>query len=146
MLLFEKRLILGEDIQKAVQAAEITGRRFVNSSTDRALASYRPKTVTYWVEYSKSGDGYTIHTAYSHRIGIRTGGGMNEAPKAFVDSGGWSCNLCHVPLETQTVRLQYMQSIFKIDLPVCPGCSSILVSEELATGKMADAEQLLEDK
>jgi hypothetical protein len=29
---------------------------------------------------------------------------------------------------------------------VCPGCSSILIDEELATGKMAEAEQIIEDK
>jgi hypothetical protein len=39
-----------------------------------------------------------------------------------------------------------MQSIFPLDLPACPQCSFILIAEELATGKMAEAEQALEDK
>jgi hypothetical protein len=39
-----------------------------------------------------------------------------------------------------------MRVIFALDLPVCPQCGIILIGEELATGKMAEAEQILEDK
>jgi hypothetical protein len=59
---------------------------------------------------------------------------------------GWFCNRCNVPLEIQKVRLQYMRIIFAINLPACPNCGMILVDEPLATGKMAEAEQTLEDK
>lgn len=59
---------------------------------------------------------------------------------------GWVCNRCNLPLEIQKVRLQYMRVIFAIKLPACPGCGMILVDERLATGKMAEAEQTLEDK
>lgn len=58
----------------------------------------------------------------------------------------WICNRCQVPLEIQTVRLQYLKTIFALHLPVCPQCNMILIDEELATGKMAEAEQALEDK
>ncbi len=59
---------------------------------------------------------------------------------------GWICNLCKVPLEVQTIRLQYSRTIFALHLPACPRCGMILIAEELATGKMAEAEQILEDK
>lgn len=59
---------------------------------------------------------------------------------------GWICNRCKLPLVIQKVRLQYSRVIFALDLPVCPECAMILISEELATGKMAEAEQVLEDK
>jgi hypothetical protein len=39
-----------------------------------------------------------------------------------------------------------LRTIFALDLPACPRCGMILVAEELATGKMAEAEQALEDK
>ena len=39
-----------------------------------------------------------------------------------------------------------MKGNFEVDLPACKGCGLVLVSEELATGKMADAERILEDK
>jgi len=61
-------------------------------------------------------------------------------------SGGWTCNRCGVPVEVQTVRLQYSRTIFALDLPACPRCGMVLIDEELATGKMAEAEQILEDK
>jgi len=70
---------------------------------------------------------------------------MTEGAKFGADSG-WICNRCRVPVEVQTVRLQYSRTIFALDLPACPRCGMILVDETLATGKMAEAEQVLEDK
>jgi len=70
---------------------------------------------------------------------------MTEKPKS-PDDTGWICNRCRVFLEVQTVRLQYSRTIFAHHLPVCPRCGIVLISEELATGKMAEAEQILEDK
>jgi hypothetical protein len=62
------------------------------------------------------------------------------------DYGEWICNRCRLPLEVKTVRLQYLRTIFALNLPSCPQCGMILIDEELATGKMAEAEQALEDK
>ena len=70
---------------------------------------------------------------------------MTETAKPG-DHGEWICNRCRVPLEVKTTRLQYLRTIFALDLPVCPRCGMILIDEELATGKMAEAEQALEDK
>jgi hypothetical protein len=49
-------------------------------------------------------------------------------------------------VEVQTVRLQYIKTIFAVHLPACPRCGMILIDEELATGKIAEGEQALEDK
>jgi hypothetical protein len=46
----------------------------------------------------------------------------------------------------QKVRLQYRGSIFALDVPACPRCGAVLIDEQLATGRMAEAEQVLEDK
>ena len=70
---------------------------------------------------------------------------MTERAKSGGDRG-WICNRCKVPVEVQTVRLQYLRTIFAVHLPACPRCGMILIGEELATGKMAEAEQALEDK
>jgi hypothetical protein len=144
--LLEERMILKEIVQKAIHNAESTGQKFSNPSTARSLTFHRPKTVTYWVEYNRIGEEYQVHSAYSHRMGMKTGGGMTTDNAASVYESGWICNLCKAQLEVQMVRLQYMQCIFPLDLPVCPQCSVILIAEELATGKMAEAEQALEDK
>jgi hypothetical protein len=70
---------------------------------------------------------------------------MTEMAKSGSDSG-WMCNRCKAPVEGQTVRLQYLKTIFALHLPACPKCGMILINEELATGKMAEGEQALEDK
>jgi hypothetical protein len=58
----------------------------------------------------------------------------------------WICNMCKVPLTVQKIRLQYFRTIFAFSLPACPQCGMVLIDERLATGKMAEAEQALEDK
>ncbi len=68
---------------------------------------------------------------------------MSEAEPG---TGRWICNRCQVAVEILQVRLQYRRTIFALDLPACPRCGKVLISEELATGKMLEAEQALEDK
>ncbi len=70
---------------------------------------------------------------------------MDESTQPVKDSG-WVCNRCGVPVEVQTVRLQYRRTIFALHLPTCPKCGMILIDEELAVGRMAEAEQIIEDK
>lgn len=66
----EERLILDEDIQQVIEAAERTGRKFADPENGHSLAHHRPAKVTYWVEYSPEGEGYRIHNAYSHRMEV----------------------------------------------------------------------------
>jgi len=73
--LIESRRILREDVQKTIHHAETTGEKFINPSTGRSLASLRPDRVTYWVEYSRVGKDYQVHTAYSHRMEMKRGRG-----------------------------------------------------------------------
>jgi hypothetical protein len=73
--LIEDRRILREDLQKTIHHGETTGEKFINPSLGRSLASFRPERVTYWVEYSRVGEGYQIHSAYSHRMEMKRGGG-----------------------------------------------------------------------
>lgn len=69
--LLEERLILVEDLQKVIEHAERTGKRMINPSNGHSLASLRPASVTYWVEYSpEEGGSYLVHNAYSHRMQI----------------------------------------------------------------------------
>jgi hypothetical protein len=143
--LLEDRLIQREDVQKVVHQAENTGKKLVHSKTGRLLACHRPKGVTYWVEYTRTGESCQVLTAYSHRMVMKSSGSTQEWVKSGSESD-WVCNPCQMSLEVQTVRLQYMQSIFPIRLPACSRCGFILVTEELATGKLAEAEQALEDK
>ena len=58
----------------------------------------------------------------------------------------WSCSACGKALEVVKVGFTYMKGNFEVDLPACSSCGLVLISEELANGKMADAERILEDK
>ena len=58
----------------------------------------------------------------------------------------WVCRPCGLKLQPSTVELSYLGSVFSVELPTCPLCGAVLISEELATGKMLQVEQLLEDK
>jgi hypothetical protein len=71
--LLEERRILVEDLQKVIHHAETTGAKLVHPKTGHFKASFKPYKVTFWVEYSPSGDGYIVHNAYSHRMEVSGG-------------------------------------------------------------------------
>lgn len=58
----------------------------------------------------------------------------------------WRCHKCHMNLVADKVTVAYLGNRFVTDLPKCPGCGKVYISEDLATGKIAEVEQLLEDK
>jgi hypothetical protein len=67
-------------------------------------------------------------------------------PVSQAESRNWICARCQVPLEMGKVDVGYLDSAFPVDLPRCPRCGQVLISEELAMGKMAEVEKQLEDK
>jgi hypothetical protein len=69
--LLEERMILVEDVRRAIAHAEQSGDKIENPATGRLVASFRPVSVTYWVEYSPEEDGFAVHNAYSHRMEVR---------------------------------------------------------------------------
>jgi hypothetical protein len=71
---------------------------------------------------------------------------MNDLGGVTEDDMLWTCCRCSGRLEVGPVQLSYLGNSFWIDLPRCPTCGFFLVPEELATGRMAQVEQLLEDK
>ena len=62
------------------------------------------------------------------------------------DFSQWVCEPCNTALMLAPVELAYLDSKFSVELPTCPKCGQVLIPEELALGKMADVEHLLEDK
>jgi Fe-S oxidoreductase len=71
--LMENRRILRSDVQKVLYHAARTGAQFVHDETGRLLASWRPSTVTYWVEYEPQGDGFMVHRTWCHRMRVKGG-------------------------------------------------------------------------
>ncbi len=56
------------------------------------------------------------------------------------------CARCRQPMVLSEVSVSYLGNKFPYDLLKCPGCGKVHVPEALATGKMLEVEQLLEDK
>jgi hypothetical protein len=72
--------------------------------------------------------------------------GFNLPSKKEQTSTDWHCTACALPLELATVKLAYLDETFAVDIPACPACQRVFVSEEQAVAKMALAERMLEDK
>ena len=58
----------------------------------------------------------------------------------------WTCDQCRCALVAGQVTVSYMGHRFTTELPHCPRCGLVMVPESIALGKMAEVEQILEDK
>jgi NAD-dependent SIR2 family protein deacetylase len=58
----------------------------------------------------------------------------------------WRCDRCRCDLVVGQVAVTYMNNRFTADLPYCPACKTVLITETVALGKMAEVERILEDK
>ena len=56
------------------------------------------------------------------------------------------CAKCRKPLVLGKIKANYLGNSFEVELPRCPDCGFVYVSEALALGKMLQVEQALEDK
>ncbi len=56
------------------------------------------------------------------------------------------CTACHIPLTEEKTHFSYLGHAFSTTLLQCPGCGQVFIPEELARGRMAEVEQILEDK
>ena len=56
------------------------------------------------------------------------------------------CSGCGVKMEPARVDFTYLGHNFHTEVLRCPKCGAVYIPEELAEGKIADAETALEDK
>lgn len=64
-----------------------------------------------------------------------------------MDEGNFfECLKCGIPMEPGKVTVSYMGSGFPVELLKCKKCGLVLITEELAMGKMLEVEKVLEDK
>ena len=66
--------------------------------------------------------------------------------KSKRDLGRYVCAKCGVPLALKEVHFTYLDHPFHAQLPACPVCGNVMIDEELADSKIAEVEELLEDK
>ncbi|MDR1138220.1 MAG: hypothetical protein LBK91_07835 [Synergistaceae bacterium] len=56
------------------------------------------------------------------------------------------CARCGVPLEPAKAQFGYLGHKFHTEVPRCPECGQVFISEELARGRIMEVETSLEDK
>lgn len=56
------------------------------------------------------------------------------------------CCKCRKQLVEKPVKFTYLGREFRHTVPCCPKCGQVLITEEMARGKMAEVEMLLEGK
>ena len=58
----------------------------------------------------------------------------------------WKCRKCGTELTEQNVVFDYLSLNFSEKLPRCPKCRRVFLPKDLATGKMVQVEEQLEEK
>jgi len=56
------------------------------------------------------------------------------------------CCKCNKELEMIKTDFSYLGHVFYTDVPRCPVCGQVYISEELVRGRISDVEMQLEDK
>ena len=94
----EERHILLSDVEGAVVGAEASGHWFENQENGYRLGSWRPRKVTFWVEYQPQGEAFMLHDAWCHRMVVPGSGGQEavdviNSHQCCTDGGRISQNL-----------------------------------------------------
>ena len=66
----ERKLILVEDVARAIAQAEATGKKLRNKATGHLIATHRAGEFTCWAEYEVTPAGIVLHRAYGHRMQV----------------------------------------------------------------------------
>ena len=74
----EARHILLEDVREAVTRVERHQAYFVNEGNGHRLGSWRPRRVTFWVEYTEADGRCVLHGAWCHRMHVPGSGCVDE--------------------------------------------------------------------
>lgn len=81
----EAKHILQEDVEGTLAFGRSSGRFFIDTEGGHRLTSWRPRNVTFWVEYTEDEDGtFVVHDAWCHRMRV-PGAGGESASNAVAD-------------------------------------------------------------
>ena len=56
------------------------------------------------------------------------------------------CQLCNLELKPTQANFSYLGHAFRADVPRCPGCGQVFISEDLVKSRINEVEMELEDK
>ena len=63
-----------------------------------------------------------------------------------MEGGKLICGRCRVELREEQASFSYLGNTFSAPMPKCPECGQVFVSEQVAKGRMAEVEAMLESK
>ncbi len=66
----ERKLVLVEDVARAIAEAEASGRKLKDKATGRSIATLRIGEFTCWAEYEATALGFLLHRAWGHRMQV----------------------------------------------------------------------------
>jgi Fe-S oxidoreductase len=66
----ERKLILVDDVARAIAEAEASGRKLKDKASGRSIATLRIGEFTCWAEYEATAKGFLLHRAYGHRMQV----------------------------------------------------------------------------
>ena len=66
----ERKLILVEDVARAIAEAEASGRKLKDKATGHSIATLRIGEFTCWAEYEATARGFLLHRAWGHRMQV----------------------------------------------------------------------------
>ena len=64
----ERFFILQQDVAEALLGIEASGMKFLEKESGHWVGSWRPRNVTFWVEYAREGTAYRIYKTWCHRM------------------------------------------------------------------------------
>ena len=102
--------------------------------------------VTYWVEYEPEGDRFRVHTAYSHRMEVKPPPWPPADEHEHATAVTGAARSATTRSSRGRSRCRTWSPGFPVKLLACLEHGMVLITEELATGRMLEAELALEDK
>ena len=70
LVFMDKRLILKSDVIEVLKHIRETGEAIYDSESGLCIGNLRIGNATFWVKFTEDDLGYTVHSAYSHRMTV----------------------------------------------------------------------------
>jgi Fe-S oxidoreductase len=143
----EDHFILESDIAQVLAHIGTGTPPFYNPDNGTHIAFFRPGRVCFWVAFQKHETGIEIVNAWSHRMQVIPNTLFVPGTPTEPHNETIVCRSCdNGELGFFKNHVEYLGSRFDVVLPQCRHCGKIYISPDIARGRMAEVEKILEDK
>jgi Fe-S oxidoreductase len=143
----EDHFILESDIQQVLAHLGAGTPPFYNPDTRTCIAFFQPGRVCFWVAFQPRETRIEIVNAWSHRMQVIPNTLFVPGTPTEPHNETIVCQSCGGgELGFFKNHVEYLGSRFDVVLPQCKHCGRIYISPDIARGRMAEVEKILEDK